>query len=319
MAKKIPIVLITGFLGAGKTTFINWLLEHHADKKISVILNEFGDIQLESQFVKQHSEEIIELANGCMCCVTKSDIPRVLRYILEHSPQTEYLLIEASGLSDPEPIREALQSPPISDAAFLESTVCLIDAVNFETNRLEHRIITAQMADANLIVVSKGSLITSAQLELLQSLLKRLTPDIEVLVFNESLSPAIFLVETNPTSKSSSAKPLPSQPTAKSGSEHIHDHYQMYWYQSEASLDIDQVLMFLKTLPNSVIRIKGVIKCQVENVRDQKVLVQRVGQHVTVEEDQWNDQEVRQTTLLFIGTNFDESLLKTTLSTLEAT
>lgn len=107
--KKTPVLLVTGFLGSGKTTFLNWLIQTHPNIKISLILNEFGDVKLESQFIKEHEGgEVIELANGCMCCVANSDIPRIVRLILENAPHTEYIVIEASGLSDPDPIREVL-------------------------------------------------------------------------------------------------------------------------------------------------------------------------------------------------------------------
>src|SRR3989344_8256016 len=111
-------------------TFLNWLIHTHADQRISIILNEFGDVKLESQFVEEKDAFITELASGCMCCVAKSDIPHVIYLILDKSPQTEYILIEASGLSDPTPIHAALSGPELSDVIFFDKTIAIIDAIN---------------------------------------------------------------------------------------------------------------------------------------------------------------------------------------------
>jgi G3E family GTPase len=299
----IPILLITGFLGSGKTTFINWLLEKHSDLKISVILNEFGDTKLESQFVKQHSEEIMELANGCMCCVAKSDIPRVISYILEHSPQTEYILIEASGLSDPDPVREALQTPPISYTAYLESTVCVIDAVNFEKMRTEHAIITSQIADADLVLLNKCEMAGTEQVAEVQSLVQALTPDIRVLQFSDALPPEIFMTKSEPQSL---------EPKSEQNHHHTHEAYDIYWFDSVYPLELGKVQAVMRSLPTEIVRIKGVVRYNSDEGL-QVVQVQRVGSHFTMEPHEVK-QPITKSTILFIGKTIDQENLKMQLN-----
>ena len=299
----IPILLVTGFLGSGKTTFINWLLENHADLKISVILNEFGDTHLESQFVKQHSEDIMELANGCMCCVAKSDIPRVINYILEHSPQTEYILIEASGLSDPDPVREALQTPPVSNSTYLESTVCVIDAVNFESMRTEHAIITSQIADADLVILNKIEMAGAEQVTKVESLIQALTPDIRVLQFTDSLPPEIFMTKS---------EPRPIEPDSEKEHHHTHEAYNIYWFDSEYLLELNEVQEVIRDLPAEIVRIKGVVRYQSdEGIR--VVQVQRVGSHFTMEPHEAR-KPIEKSTILFIGKMIDQEGLKIQLN-----
>ncbi len=308
MPKKIPIILITGFLGSGKTTFINWLLEKHADKKISVVLNEFGNIKLESQFVKQHTEDIIELANGCMCCVAKSDVPRVLLYILEHSPQTEYIIIEASGLSDPDPVREALQTAPVNEHTTLEATICVVDAVNFEQTRNEHAVMMSQIGDADLLVLSKIEEAGTDKTTQIQSQLEHLTPDVRVLQFTKVLSPDIFLSTSFATSR-------PADETGEH--HHVHEDYQMYWYESEQPHDVNKVIQVIRNTPKEIVRIKGVVFSS--DSTNSKVLIQRVGSRTTTDSSEWGSDEKKQTTILFIGKSFDEDELKKQLDTTKST
>mgnify|MGYP005852950931 CR=1 FL=1 len=131
MSRIIPVTLITGFLGSGKTTLINRILQMRPKTKISVILNEFGDVSLESQFVKGHEGDIFELSNGCMCCVAQEDFVRVVRWILDQKPETEHVLIEASGSSDPLPVISTFRESDVADKIQLTTVACVLDAENF--------------------------------------------------------------------------------------------------------------------------------------------------------------------------------------------
>lgn len=314
MTPRIPIVLVTGFLGAGKTTFINWLLETNPTLNISVILNEFGDTALESQFLSRQADGVVELKNGCMCCVAKSDIPRVIDYILEHSPQTEYLVIEASGLSDPDPVREALQTPPVNEKVYLEHTVCVVDAANFQSLRGEHSIITSQIADADLVVLNKQNLAGSALTEQVTTALTSLTPEVRVLMFDDQLVSEIFLTSTNALNR----------PTLEPHShEHVHQPYQTYVYTPSQPMAFLKLRSYISQLPPAIIRIKGVVECRLPAGELARVKIQRVGAHVTVDEADDRTTESTKTSvgsppnvILFIGTTVNDAQLKSDLEQL---
>lgn len=307
--KKIPLVLITGFLGSGKTTFINWLLEHHSDKKVSLILNEFGDVQLESQFISQPTQDVIELANGCMCCVAKSDIPRTIKYILENSPQTEYIVIEASGLSDSDPVREALQFSSTQNPTYLEATICIVDAVHFEQMVPEHPIITSQVGDADVVVVSKVTEVAANELERLVHRLESMTPDVRVTLFDDHLLPEIFLTDVSP--KVWGSIELENNKDLQNSHHHNHDHlhhpYQVYIYQSDQPLDVEKVSSICQNLSAKIIRIKGIFSTIIEN-SVVHVLLQRVGSHFTITEAEPG--KVSSAAILFIGTSFNQEEIK---------
>jgi len=299
MTEKVPVVLLTGFLGAGKTTFLNWLLEKHPNLKVSVVLNEFGDVKLESQFVKQKNEGVIELANGCMCCVAKSDIPRVINYILDTAPQTQYILVEASGLSDPEPIRDALQDPKVSERVRLDAILCIVDALNFEALRQEHGLVTSQIADSDLVILSKVELSTQEKVDQNRKVLERLTPDVRVIEFRHDLDPQLFL---DPEVRLHQAK---STTTSDAEHQHSHEQFQTYLFEGSDALDLEKLQGVIKTLPRGILRAKGVLRITTSDQKDLKVLLQYVGTRLEFEETQWGLLEPKKNTLLFIGTQLN--------------
>jgi G3E family GTPase len=305
MHKRIPILLLTGFLGAGKTTFLNWLLEKHPDLHISVILNEFGDIKLESQFLKQQSDEVVELANGCMCCVAKSDVPRVIEYILDHSPKTEHIIVEASGLSDPDPLMEAFQILGEQGRVRLDTIACLVDVLNFEQQRTQHGLVTSQIAEADVVILSKLQLAPAEQTEKVKTLIRQMLPSTRILEFNDNLSPELFLDVT----KSLSTKDYDKQ---EHGHEHhhVHEAMQTFWYQSDKPLDFTKLQEIYRSLPVEIIRSKGIVHAQFDDGETEKVLIQYVGTRAEFLEEKWKFAEKKHTAILFLGTKFDEATLK---------
>ncbi|MEI6532236.1 MAG: CobW family GTP-binding protein [Candidatus Roizmanbacteria bacterium] len=250
----IPVILITGFLGSGKTTFINWLLQKYPEKHISVILNEFGNIKLESSFVKNQSGDVVELANGCMCCVAKSDVPRVIKYILENSPSTELLLIEASGLSDPDPLKETLQSDELYEITYLQSTVCIIDSKNFKSTYVDHPLVLSQSADANVIVLSKSVMTSQEDLAEVRKILTSNIPDSPILLWDDNLKPEDLFQTLNHKEHSPEEKEEVEH-------HHLHEEYMQYWFNTDKKIDIGKLQSAFTTLSPMIYRAKGHVIC----------------------------------------------------------
>ena len=307
---QTPILLITGFLGSGKTTFINWLLKTNPDKKISLILNEFGDVKLESQFISQDTGgEVAELANGCMCCLAKSDIPRVIEYIIKNAPQTEHIIIEASGLSDPDPILESLRSAELASKIKLDAVVCIIDTLNFEQTRTEHPIVMSQVGDADIILLNKTTGVEPHALVQIENSIKRIGINTTVLTWNEKLSSTLFLeplVETAANAKNAKTETQPNH-------EHEHQHYDEVWFNSNKKIDITKLSELIRQLPPNIIRAKGFA-----NWNGSKVMIQFVAGRAEFIEGTWKDEQPS-TTILFLGTDIDKATLLEQFSSCEIT
>ena len=131
---KIPVTIVTGFLGAGKTTFINHLLKQNNDVKIGIIENEFGDVSIDAWLLADYQpESIIELNNGCICCSIFNEFSLTLQELVKKNDHLEQLIIETTGIADPGPIIEPFFRDADMKRIFeLSGTICLVDAANFQ-------------------------------------------------------------------------------------------------------------------------------------------------------------------------------------------
>ena len=155
---KIPVTIVTGFLGSGKTTFINNLLLQNYEVRIGLIENEFGDVSIDSQLIANYKpESIVELNNGCICCSIFNEFSLALQEIIRKNPELEQLVIETSGVADPAPIIEPFfQDPDLIRLFEISATICLVDAVNFqeEIGGFEQQ---KQIMLSDMILINKSS------------------------------------------------------------------------------------------------------------------------------------------------------------------
>src|SRR6186713_3233162 len=124
----VPILLVTGFLGAGKTTVVNHLLAHAEGRRIAAVVNDFGAINIDAELIAGASDGVVSLANGCICCSLEGDLLRTLSTLLRRDPKPEYIVIETSGVADPSDIVRNLMDPMIWQEAPLETVLCVMDA-----------------------------------------------------------------------------------------------------------------------------------------------------------------------------------------------
>ena len=131
---KVPATVITGFLGAGKTTLIRHLLQNAQGRRLALIINEFGDVGVDGELVKGCNdascpeEDIVELANGCICCTVADDFLPTMQKLLDRPNPPEHIIIETSGLALPKPLIKAFQWPDIRTRATVDGVIALIDA-----------------------------------------------------------------------------------------------------------------------------------------------------------------------------------------------
>src|SRR5207245_3099066 len=117
----VPILLVTGFLGAGKTTVVNHLLAHADGRRIAAVVNDFGAINIDAELIAGASEDVVSLRNGCICCSLQGDLLRTLATLLRREPAPDGVVIEASGVADPIDIMRGLLDPVIWQAATLDA------------------------------------------------------------------------------------------------------------------------------------------------------------------------------------------------------
>ncbi|GAB3494951.1 GTP-binding protein [Curvibacter fontanus] len=166
LAGKIPVTLITGFLGAGKTTLIGKLVRHPDMDRVAVVINEIGEIGIDNDLVKMSTESVSLLANGCLCCSVRTDLQDTLRELFGDRragviPDFDRVIIETTGLADPGPVIQTLSSDTMLDAHYrLDGVVTLVDAVNARDQLAHQPESQQQIALADRIFVTKCDLVS---------------------------------------------------------------------------------------------------------------------------------------------------------------
>ncbi|TXH00184.1 MAG: GTP-binding protein [Candidatus Moraniibacteriota bacterium] len=290
MHDLVPTILITGFLGSGKTTLINRILSSHPDKKISLILNEFGDIKLESKFIEVKGVGMVsELSGGCLCCVASVDLPRIIRYTLEQAPATEYLIIEASGLSDPDPVRATLTSYGLSTLIHLDTVVAVVDADNFETTAKVHPLVMSQIAEADYAILSKTQTHSKEDVDRLLQRVSSIGLGTKTFVWDDSFDTSIIF---DP----------PFSPHILKAEHHHHSHvsFDQYYYLSKEKHDISLINRVLSELPANILRVKGY---------SDNYLLQKVGSRIDIRMAKQPIGDY-QTAILVIGTELNKLILQ---------
>lgn len=178
MQIKTPVYIISGFLGSGKTTVLKRMVEHarKENQKVGLILNELGDVHVENYMFQQ--EQMVELLNGCICCSIQDDLKGTLQQFITNP--VEILLIEGTGVANPNEIVDSLISPPFHDYFDLKSIISLVDASNyleyqsiFSSSKEIRQLLKEQISSASLLVINKTDLVSEKQLQKVEDSVKK--------------------------------------------------------------------------------------------------------------------------------------------------
>ena len=237
----VPVTVVGGFLGAGKTSLVNHVLRA-ATRRYAVLVNDFGALNVDAGLIAGQDGEMVSLANGCVCCGTGPDLGGALARVAARRPAPEHILVEASGVSDPWRIAQLVK---LEEGVALDSVLVLVDAAAFP-EQLADRYLTdtleRQLARADLVVVNKADL---APPGLAAAAVRRIRPDARLVEVAHAALPEAMLGGTQPreTSRFSAAPP---------------DHPFRTWiWEDPAPFDPARLAALLDGLPASVLRVKG--------------------------------------------------------------
>lgn len=222
---KIPVTVLSGFLGAGKTTVLNHVLNNRENLKVAVIVNDMSEVNIDSQLVEKETtlsrteEKLVEMSNGCICCTLRDDLVQEV-YKLAENGRFDYLLIESTGISEPLPVAQTFSyafdelGMDLTKLTRLDTMVTVVDSVNFAkdfmsldtiTDRdmdaegtIDERTIVDLLVDqiefANVILLNKSDLVAEEQLEELKGIIHKFNPDARIIpTYRGQVSPAEIL------------------------------------------------------------------------------------------------------------------------------
>lgn len=193
----VPVLLVTGFLGAGKTSAINHILRAPHGLRLAALVNDFGAINIDAELVGGSADGVVDLRNGCICCSLQGDMLRSIAGLLRRDPKPEGIVIETSGVSDPAEIVRSLLDPVIFKEAALEAVVCLADARALADGPMEDDALArSQLLAADFIALNKVDLVSPAELADVRARLARLKPNHVVFDITQGALPIEALLGT---------------------------------------------------------------------------------------------------------------------------
>jgi cobalamin biosynthesis protein CobW len=327
MSGKIPVTIVTGFLGAGKTTLIRHTLVHSHGRRLALIVNEFGDVGIDGDILKScgatscAADNIVELTNGCICCTVADDFAPAIAALLARDPKPEHILIETSGLALPKPLVKAFEWPELRAKLTVDGVIAVVDASAVAEGRfaddpeaiarqrladpsLDHdnpleEVYEDQLLCADMIVLNKTDLISTADLARVRADIAQAIPRAVKIVESREgrIDPDVLL-----GLKSAAEDDLARRPSHHDAEEgHDHDDFDTFVVDIPAIGDPESFIMRLADVAQAhqALRMKGFFEVQGKPMR---LLVQGVGQRFRREFDRpWREGEARRGRLVVIG------------------
>jgi len=333
MTLRIPATVITGFLGAGKTTLIGNLLRNTKGKRIALIINEFGDLGIDGALLEELSacsdasckkEDIVELANGCICCTVADDFIPTIETLLARKPAPDHIVIETSGLALPQPLLQAFMWPEVKSRVTVDGVITVLDTQavaqgqfaanvaaveqqraaddNLDHKSSLHELFKDQLSCADLIVLNKTDLVTHHDIEVVTQLIEREnSAQAQVVHAVEGKLPSELLIGLG----SAAEHDLAARHTHHHHSHTPHDHNDFESFvvdvpPARQAQDIEQIVANVMA-HHGVLRAKGFVAIEQKPMR---LAVQAVGPRVQSYFDRrWQTGEVPQGRLVVIGMN----------------
>ena len=303
--EKIPVTILTGFLGAGKTTLIRNLILKNKSKKLAVIINEFGDLGVDGEIVKQCSDEtcpeenILELANGCICCTVADDFIPTMKSLLGGQYLPEHILIETSGLALPKPLLKAFEWPEIRSRLTVDSVLAVVDAeavvngifapqmsteleekqnqtyVEHETPLSE--VFEDQINCSDVVLLTKPDLVENIS-DARNIIIKEMERNVPILEVQNGDIGADVILGVNAAAETD----LDNRRSHHDGfDDHEHDDFDTFSITVPKILDVEKFKIVLETLirENDILRIKGFLRVESKPLN---LIVQGVGKRLSV-------------------------------------
>ncbi len=294
-------------MGSGKTTMLNYILTHNEGMNIGVVVNDFGDINIDSKLIKSQSDKQLELTSGCICCSLKTlDLQEAIDQFVFKGSNIDYIIIEASGLAEPRDLALTLRTT-LGQKVRLDGIVTVIDAENIEKNAAKHDIARDQILFCDFVVINKIDLVKPDKVQDIRQMITSFNPRVRVLESTNGQIDIRLLLDQDLYK----SRPLPgADQTGKTNdhSNHLHEKYTSYSWTSPQPLHPMRFQDFVnRKLPTNVYRAKGIIDFGLKG-HSRKYIFQLVGVRPELVWENWDQKPL--TEIVFIGQDIDKNLIE---------
>jgi len=251
---SIAVTVVAGFLGAGKTTLLNRLVQSAEAGRLAVIVNDFGELNIDAAIIAEVSDAVYSLQNGCICCTVQEDLLAQLVSLTQLSPRLQRIVIECSGVSDPQRIVQTLGYPQLRSQLHLDAVITLVDASAYGTLEGEFaRLSRAQVACADLLLLNKSDLVSPSELAALRNSLGARVRVIDTV--QAAVPDALLLADLGDRAEPTGLKMLAL------GARHD-QLFESWVWRSQQSFEPTALRAWLQRLPAEVFRLKGLVQLQ---------------------------------------------------------
>lgn len=320
--KAKEVTILTGFLGAGKTTVLNSIISTLKDTKFAIIENEIGEESIDAGLIIKGEDDIMELNNGCLCCTLNDDLFELLNSLWDRKDSWDHLIIEATGIADPANIAHPfLTNDQVKRGYNLKRVICIVDAELIEDQLKDRAEAIQQIAFSDIILLNKTNKVGENYVKDLQAILKTINPFAEIIIaadqdfqvkklfarerfanFYSNPKPVItprgiFSLANTTTEKQ------PLMATAASHNRHEHSDIETILLKYKESMDIEalehRMMVFLILQSSNIYRVKGIIYSHIFSSR---LVLQTVGKSLSITVGEtWLPDEIKETKIVVIG------------------
>jgi G3E family GTPase len=297
----IPVTIIGGFLGSGKTSLLNHIINNTRGKRFAVLVNDFGEINIDAKLVVSVEGETISLSNGCVCCVIRDDLLKEVIRLFDRDPLPEHIVIESSGVARPLSVAETFFNPSVQRLVEVQNMIALLDADLVIDDQADYTDLAySQIAVADLVVINKTDLASPRQIEDVRQKVEAIVPRARILkttfgevpldlIFDDQMSRAVAgLRERNNLL-------TPHSAPATNG------EFDTWTFRSQAEWSFNALQRAVEHLPKGIYRAKGMVRLDLGT--DDYGILQVTGRRgwLKLVEPESDEDEVVTTELVFIG------------------
>ena len=298
----VPLTILSGFLGAGKTSLLNHILRSDHGLRVAVLVNDFGAINIDAALVEQVQDGTISLRNGCICCSIRGDLLAAVGGLLARAEPPEYMLIECSGVADPVAVARTFTLPELRGRVHLDSMIALVDAEQVHLRDEYQDLIADQIAAADIVVLNKIDLASANLRAGLRAWIELIAPNARLIEAVHGQIPLALVLGVGSYATRDERKTP----------ERAHNAEFATWsYSAERPFGFAALRQALSGLPTTIFRAKGVLWLAEEPAR--RVVLQLVGSRISISPAEPWGTETPRSQLALIGApeSVDQEALET--------
>jgi G3E family GTPase len=302
---RLPVTIVTGFLGSGKTTLVNHILANQPGLRTAVIVNDLSDIDIDGDLIVSADNGMVELSNGCICCSLNNHFIDVVFRILGRQHELDYLVVETTGVADPLPVALTFLRTELRNLVRLDSIVTVVDAENFALERFDGEAARNQLAYGDVILLNKCDLVGTERLRALEEVIGNVAAHARITRTTRCDVPLALILSVGLFQSDRFFADHAADHPAPAHDHLATDGFESLSFQSDRPFGVHEFQKFLEALPDNVYRAKGLLWVAES---DKRYIFHLVAKRFSL--DEGRSDGFQKNKLVLIGRNLDRPRLR---------